>query len=425
MIEFIQVTAQYSNAVLVAVLPFISDFCQKLELPVATPVTTNAVRVFNCSNRKDHFGGLVVLTNGCQFTFMDGRVCVYRSPMSYYSLQDVDLDPRFFAPIKINEKEALTVAHEAIKKLGDTDEMFHAERPPLITAPEKIKGTAVARYRIRWTDPTRPARGGAGAMPPIALDMEIDASNRRVEMVCLGPTNGVRPDPKVDVVPSLVENPFAKRGLPIGLGEGKKTEPLTVAYRQQFLDTILSDFAVYARRVGVMETLPIISNNIDFAKSAFWSDHGDPQTMLILKNGDRFNYNNGHVAAFYAHDAFETFPFEGNPEDFAGKVNMTAKEAVAMAERAVRNIGYHDKLPKPISDAMRLHGTNQCSRLMVRWAWPGTGFAFASCEIDLENKVIKGLFFDEKPLWRDPPKIDLPMTEQTNSLPEPLQPKPK
>lgn len=121
MMEFVQITAQYSNAVLVAVLPFVSDFCQKLELPIATPVSTNEVRFFQCDNRKDHVGGMVVLTNGCQFSFFDGRVCVYRSPASYFSLQDLSLDPQFFGPIKINEKEALSVAHAAIKKLGYTD----------------------------------------------------------------------------------------------------------------------------------------------------------------------------------------------------------------------------------------------------------------------------------------------------------------
>ena len=42
--EIIRITADYSNAVLVAVLPYVSDFAQKLDLPVPHPITTAHVQ---------------------------------------------------------------------------------------------------------------------------------------------------------------------------------------------------------------------------------------------------------------------------------------------------------------------------------------------------------------------------------------------
>ena len=41
--DLIQVTAQYSNAVLVALLPYFSDAAHKLDLPVAQPITMQHV----------------------------------------------------------------------------------------------------------------------------------------------------------------------------------------------------------------------------------------------------------------------------------------------------------------------------------------------------------------------------------------------
>ncbi len=232
-------------------------------------------------------------------------------------------------------------------------------------------------------------------------------------MLCLGRTNGVRPEPNVDVRPPPLETPSAS-GLPRGLGPGTPTSPVSPAYAKAFLDAILPQFTDYADRIGLPVKLPITTNDVDFSRYDCRTQGGDVDAQVFLKNGDRFNYHAGHVAAFYAHDAFERFPFVGNPADFAGKINMTTNQAFAMAGRAVRNIGYHDKLPEPFFETRRLDGTNQFSRLIVHWAWPGTGMSFGSCEIDMQAKLIKGFSFDEKSLWRDPPKINVPMTEQTN-----------
>jgi hypothetical protein len=161
--EFVQITAQYSNAVLVAVLPYISDFSQRLNLPLTTPITTTQVLEFRCDPRKDEIGGLVTLTNGYKFTFLDGRVCVFRSPQSYFSLQEPDEIPQFYGKVNVKPKDALQIAHETIKKLGYTDTTFHAERPPESTAPERLGTNYVPRYRFRWLDSEKhQQRGGLG-----------------------------------------------------------------------------------------------------------------------------------------------------------------------------------------------------------------------------------------------------------------------
>jgi hypothetical protein len=66
--DLIQITTQYSNSVLVAILPFISSFAQTLHLEMATPVTPAQVAEFRCSPRRGEVGGMLILTNGFCFT---------------------------------------------------------------------------------------------------------------------------------------------------------------------------------------------------------------------------------------------------------------------------------------------------------------------------------------------------------------------
>src|SRR5690349_15136740 len=119
--DFIHVTAQYSNAVLVALLPYVSDFAEKLHLPILSPVTSAQVLEFRCSPRRDEIGGLILLTNGYRFSFHDGHVSSFDSPKSYFSLQDPEAISNFFGPIIIKEKDAQKLARKAIVTLGYKD----------------------------------------------------------------------------------------------------------------------------------------------------------------------------------------------------------------------------------------------------------------------------------------------------------------
>lgn len=200
MFEIVQVTAQYSNAVLVAILPYVSDFAKKLELPVSHPITAAHVREFKCSPRTDLSGGRVILTNGFEFAFLHGHVEMFRTPKCYYELQDPDLVPRFFGPVKLKEKDALKIAHQTIKKLGYTDASLFADRPPRITPPARIGKNYVPRYRIWWGNPTR----GNPENMPTSADFEIDATTGEIQMMYLLNPSTFRESPKVDVKPPVV-----------------------------------------------------------------------------------------------------------------------------------------------------------------------------------------------------------------------------
>lgn len=402
--QLVQVTAQYSNAVLLALIPYVSAFSKKLDLPVHQPVTVNQVSEFRCDPRLGQTGGALTLTNGFQFSFLEGRVCLYRSPQSYFSLQDPEQIPKFYGPVKIKEKKALRIARSTIKKLGYENAVFNADAQPLVTLPEKTGTNYIARYRFRWLDPNWPSHKEAGLIIPALLDVEINASNGAVEMWVTASRDTCRPSPKVDVIPPLQHNGNQRPKPP-----GSATAAVSAAYSAAFLNAILPDISDFVVKAGLNIPGPITTNQINLPKYICRILDGQPIAQLYLTNGDRFNYEHGHVEAFYAHDAMNTFPETGRADDFLGHINITTNDAISLCEDVLRKCGYKDKFPTPTIAYAPARGTLVCTRYVYYWSHPDQDIEFAHVEVDMQNKAIKSIFIRDPAFEKDSPKVDIPL----------------
>ena len=147
-------------------------------------------------------------------------------------------------------------------------------------------------------------------------------------------------------------------------------------------------------------------------------EEGRPGAQVYLKNGNRFNYEHGRIVAFYAHDAYLKFPNHGKIEDFLGRINITTNQAIALCERTIHALGYAPKLPKAWFGGRTYVGTNEFSRYLFRWQKSGGQAEVASAEVDMESKAIKSLCLADPSLWRDAPKLDVPVLQATNAAPE-------
>jgi len=76
----IHITATYSNAVLVAILPHLSDCAKSLDLPMSNPITMSEVDDFAPPVYTDVASGAVWLTNHDWFAFTEGCVDGFRTP---------------------------------------------------------------------------------------------------------------------------------------------------------------------------------------------------------------------------------------------------------------------------------------------------------------------------------------------------------
>ena len=66
--EIIHLTTVYSTALLSAILPHISDFAEKFDLPIERPITVEQVQIF-IPNPKGQMEGSLFLTNNAWFHF--------------------------------------------------------------------------------------------------------------------------------------------------------------------------------------------------------------------------------------------------------------------------------------------------------------------------------------------------------------------
>jgi hypothetical protein len=414
----LQVTAAYSNAVLVAIMPHVSDFAKKLDLPIPQPVSASQVASFRCSPRSDHIGGRITLTNGFQFVFDQGGIRLCESPHCFYALQNPDLIPKFFGTVKISESQAIQIAHKAIQKLGYSDAMLCADRAPQITPPVKDKTNYIPRYRIRWLDPTR-GTGGPDHLPP-SIEFEINAATGEIEMLNIYNPNTWQPDPKVDVhTPVIGKSPEAVyRG-------GRKMYPVSQAYSNAFLVAILPQCSAYAKNIGYSFKHSLTLQDVDRSQYSCGLVDSDPMAEVNLKDGTRFNYSHGQVIGFYASDVMELpgkhWPYSPLEYDkfqkkFYGPVNMTTKEAVALVRQSIENLGYSGSVlnidEAPLAGGPSWWGTNRIARCSMQWQEPNQGAIRVQAEVDLAAKSIKSLYINDHAntnIWRKPPRIDVPI----------------
>ncbi len=418
MYEILQVTAEYSNAVLVAIMPFVSDFATRLDLPMVKPVTVAQVQEFKCSWRSDEIGGSVHLTNGWKFTFLDGRVCRCQSPQSYYSLQDPDKVPEFYGRILVNENQAVQAARQAIKKLGYSEKTLFADKSPVVVSPPHVGTNSIPRYRVKWMEP-----GNKESNLPL-VDFEIDARNKQIQMFALFSTNTFRPQPTVGVKAPVAQSPPQIRSA----SRGRKMIPVGGSYSNAFLMAILPQFSEYITRGGFSFPLPVKANQIDFSESTLGIVEDDPYAFINLKNGARFVYSHGQVIAYYATNAMQ---LPGRPDSweacarFVGPINMSSNDAVALVRQTLKKLGYSEKMlrvdepPTYVGEPAKW-GNGYIARYFPNWkeSWDGP---FRVCaEVDATTKVVTSLYVNDHVItniWRQPPKINVPLTMETNQPP--------
>ncbi|MDH7502932.1 MAG: hypothetical protein QHJ82_09540 [Verrucomicrobiota bacterium] len=207
MSDMIHVTMEYSNAVLVALLPIFSDFAKKLDLPVPNPVTTNHVQRFVTGGPviEGHpidVKGHLVLTNGYEFWYSWGHVDDFRSPRDYFTAQDVERVPEFYGILRLDQSEAVALARKALTSVGYAKHLpMLRKKPSEVRGPKRFKEHIIPHYRITWKAKDR----GQGT-----VDVHVDGERGIVTGLFTASTNLWRSPPTIPVQPEL-ESHYRRR----------------------------------------------------------------------------------------------------------------------------------------------------------------------------------------------------------------------
>jgi hypothetical protein len=208
--NFIHVTEQYSNAVLVAILPQVSDCASNLDLPIIQPITPAHVAKCNISPYAENVGGGFWLTNGYWFAYSFGCVDSFRSPDNWFTIQDFEGVSRFVGQDNMTTNDAIDFARKSFVKLGYMAETFN-----LNNNPTRIEGSFDVKQlghipfcRVVWESPE--STTVEERMKSFSVRFDVDLGKRQIVGMSLSGTNFFRASPEIDVQTEL-ESDYKKR----------------------------------------------------------------------------------------------------------------------------------------------------------------------------------------------------------------------
>jgi hypothetical protein len=395
--ELIRVTADYSNAVLVALLPYVSDVAQELDLPVPHPTTVEDVA--SCSvlpNRRVE--AEVGIKGGWVFAFSGGYVETIQGPHSFHVLQDPDEIPKFYGEVKMSKVEAIQLARDTLGKLGIPLEAVFAEQEPQVGEPRVIGRGTVPYYYITWPDP----RWGS------SVEIEINGNTRRVERVQLRNRSLERPIPKVNA-PAITDTATVV------------WPQINPQYARKLIPLVLDAVADYGQKLGLPVPRPLTTNQV--ARFKLEDDRNSPRVEVELTNGWRFAFNHTQVDGFYAPD--ELFASDASRrairiKPFTGKWNMTEKEAEELVRRALLKLHYPTNLVHfELEPQVQRPAVAGIPRYLFTWNYiTGDGQVLQStimAEVDADKRELKSFYFYDQSFYNPGPKIDVPLLLPSSS----------
>ncbi len=372
LLDKIEMTAEYSNAVIAAVLPHISAFAHTLNVHLPEPLRPAAVVWARPYANPGDIGAAVRLNTGDTFWFEHGHVQGFESAQSYYALQDPEKIPRFYGSARLTRKEAVAAARRAIRQLGFTEEDLYADLEPKVTLPPPVEGHVIPRYRLEWTAPNRENFTVA--------DMEIDGETAAVRMVFFISSNLWRKPPKIGVQPKVI----------LGICASYRVDSSEASV---LVDKLIPSLSAFGAKLG----LPCPTGKEQI--SSLEIQPGKiPRTVVYFTNGYDFLFERGRIYGFSAPDTFFTWQHDIKWHFFIGEAKINEAESIAVVRNAVKSLDYSAcSIGETPPTIIRRPSPGVKHRIpRVQLEWPGSpSNALVRAEVDLSSGLLKSLYVAE------------------------------
>jgi len=419
----IHITAAFSNAVLVAILPHVSNFAEKLDLPIPQPITTSQIAHCNVSPWKDDVGGSVWLTNHYQFVFGSGYLRAFQSPTNWFNNQydnwnDSEYFKRYLGKDNITTNEAVEFARRSFYKLGYQPKDFDISGPPTsFEGPVNTKKLGHFPFcRMEWDSPESKIQNLLGL--DYSIQFDIDMQRKQIVGMDLSGRRFFRPNPKVSVVPDLETN-YRNAGVIGGFAGLMNREPyvhMTPAYSNATLKATLPYIADFAKRLSLPRTQPLTTGRVLLFMPPLWFTNNGFDSVTMLTNHFWFRFQYGFVTEFGSPDNwFEEAATRTNWTYFDDKSCMTTNEAIEFARNSIRQLGYKpeeihmNKPPSEFENALDAEN-RRYAYCQIDWNSPedvqGTTNEYhLEFDINMQRKQIVGATLIGKEFMRPLPEI--------------------
>lgn len=403
--EYIESSIAYSNAVLLAVLPHVSDFARNLDLPIPTPLTPQQVRSCFPGGKREIDGG-ITLTNGMLLGFHKGHAYLYESPQPFFSLQDPGDIPRYYGPVRMSQEEMVEFVRRAIRRVGYSLEDVLADTEPRITQAEGIGTNVVPHFRIEWLDP----RSGS-----TRTEAEVNANKKILESLRFNWIAALfRQNPTVSVIPKAV-GPGSWLYSTSQLGKDFNPE-----YAEKLVPYVLKSIEDWNRRLGLGLETPVTTKHIE---TFYVSDQGGwPHCEVTFSNKWFFIFRNqGVTQASSPRRFFDSDHLPFRVRDYAGKWRLSEPEAIELARKTVAKLdlpaGFIRTEDQPrVFRPTQVQGFPNFPRLQIDWSHEDQRI---QVEVDCDKGTVESVYFDDASFWGKPPPIDVPIRKPPAAPVEP------
>ena len=427
----IHITANYSNAVLVAILPHISDCAQKLDLPVQQPVDFAQVSSFQPIPYQGEIGGPVALTNQYSFFFSSGCVASFHSPNDWFAntnddWADVEYFKRYLGKDNITTNEAIQLAREAFEKLGYKPDDFRSHRPPTwIKGPSDVKGIGghIPYCQIEWDSPKSTIQSMLGL--EFSIQFDVDMQHRQIAGMMLSGKCFSRPTPKVSAQPEL-ETDYKRAGMFGQLAQTRDLIPaihITPAYSNATLTATLPYVSDFADKLGLPVGQPVIHSQVRLYQPPAYFNDGF-SCRLMLTNHMWFSFVAGYVNEFGSSDDwFEEAATRTDWPLYSSKTCMTTNEAIDFARGCMRKLGSVSEdvhMKKTPSEFENAWDVENCQFAYCRIHWDNSEGDSQSEEnpqdeyhlefdINMQTRQLVGVSLMSKKFFRPLPQVNVPV----------------
>ncbi len=399
----VELTAQYTNAVLAAVLPLLADYGAALQLNLPKPLTRTAVKMAYVKDLPN-ISVDILLTNGYDFHFTQGYfthfVDVSNSPVTK---REKELTHLVGEP-KLSTNEVITFVRQRVSRLGYPTNRTLLDLPPRVTGPRKQSdGSILPFYWLEWPTVYRSASEADGDHSVYLSDRypisaEVDAARLRITSLTMRSRAFRREQPRLNYRPTLLSDQVIPRP--------EYVRAMTLAY--------LTEATNIVRKLGVPFSLPAKASDI---REMFCV----PKEQLAFKLADGTQFDVGYDGALRgvrAGDAF--FPWPGyvfypgyeKVDSFFGEWRMTEKEATELARGVFLKLGlppeaFGVEKPPTRIDRPPSHGKYVIPRYLICWYRlhpPETGLPISKVEVELDaqNKAVKSFYYFNASLLKKP-----------------------
>ena len=419
----IHVTANYSNAVLVAILPHISDCAKKLDLPVQQPIDFVQVSWFQPMPYLDEIGGRVDLTNQYSFFFSSGYVNSFHSPNDWFAntnddWADVEYFKRYLGKDNITTNEAIELARDAFRKLGYKPADFQLQFTPTrfhkASDVERIGGH-IPYCQVEWDSPESSVQSMLGL--EFSIQFDVDMQHRQITGMSLSGRRFFRPNPKVSAVPEI-ETDYQRAGRFGQLAQMRDKIPsihITPAYSNTTLTATLPSVSGFAAKLGLPVSLPITSGQVLLYCPPAYSNDGF-NCRLMLTNHLWFSFVAGYVNEFGSpNDWFEEKATRIDWPIYSSKTCMTTNEAIDFVRGCIGKLGYapedlHMNLPPSEFENALDSENRQFAYCRIHWdnlhENPQDDYHLGF-DIDMQARRLVGISLMSNKFFRPLPKIDV------------------